>query len=150
MPTPDLDSTVCDSSLSYSLGCLTDTDDFRGGLFKLDKHSVILVPPTDTDALRADCSSVVRYRGRSREHGLRFTHEIATRRQVQFVFVVFVTWTVSGDMTPHQRMRPLPQLCSFLALRSWTITPAVVATSQGLTVTQLVDVWTLLSCVPDA
>ena len=33
---------------------------------------MILVPPTDTDALRADCSSVVRYRGRSREHGLRF------------------------------------------------------------------------------
>ena len=30
------------------------------------------MPPTDTDALRADCSSVVRYRGRSREHGLRF------------------------------------------------------------------------------
>ena len=46
------------------------------------------MPPTDTDALRADCSSVVRYRGRSREHGLRFTHEIATRRQVQTVVFV--------------------------------------------------------------
>ena len=48
-----------------------DTDAFRGRLFKLVKHSVILVPPTDTDAYRADWISVIRYRGRSREHGLR-------------------------------------------------------------------------------
>ena len=48
---------------------------------------MILVPPTDTDALRADCSSVVRYRGRSREHGLRF---YARDRHSSSSTVVFV------------------------------------------------------------
>ena len=78
-----------------------------------------------------------------------FGHEIATRRQVRTV--VFVRHVVGlGRYDSASAHETATSVVFVLALRSWTITPAVVATSQGLTVTQLADVWTLLSCVPDA
>ena len=81
------------------------------------------MPPTDTDALRADCSSVIRSVDGLGSTDSAFEHEIATRRQVQTV--VFVRHVDGlGTYDSALSMRPLPQLCSFLTSRSRTFSTA--------------------------
>ena len=122
----------CVHRSSSCLGCRMDTEAFRADWSSLIKSCSSLVPLTDTDAYRAVCLSTECCVDGLGSTDSAYGHKTATSSSSQSsLTVVFVGSLVRSFEAGHSAQ-------------------LVVAASPGLIVTPLADLWTLLSCMPNA
>ena len=124
----------CVRRSSSCLGCRTDTEAFRADWSSLVNSCSSLVPQTDTDAHRADCLSTECCVDGLRSTDSAYWHKTATLSSSPSSLTVVFFFV--GSLVRSFGAGHLAQL--------------VVAASPGLIVTPLADLWTLLSCVPNA